>query len=169
VKDHRTLLAAAALLHGRDKRFELHLAGYDTTGGAMQRSDAARSVAGVTRWRGVLGRDALHALMRESDLLIHSSRHEAGPVAVLEAAVAGVPTVGSAVGHVAEWAPDAAVAVPAGDPDALAGAIAALLEDEPRRLRLAGEAQRRAVAIDADFTAASFERLYADVLARRKS
>ena len=46
--------------------------------------------------------------------------------------------------------------------------MTALLEDEPRRLRLAHEAQRRALAIDADFTAASFERLYADVLARRK-
>jgi glycosyltransferase involved in cell wall biosynthesis len=169
VKDHRTLLAAAALLRGRGVPFELHLAGYDTTGGAMQRSDAARAVAGVTRWHGVLGRDALYELMGETDVLIHSSRHEAGPLAVLEAAVAGVPTVGSAVGHVEEWAPDAAVAVPSADPGALAGAVTELLDDEPRRLRLAREAQRRAVAIDADFTATSFERLYGDVLARRRS
>ena len=169
VKDHRTLLEAAALLRGRGVRFELHLAGYDTTGGAMQRSDAARAVAEVTHWHGVLGRERLRALMRESDLLVHSSRHEAGPVAVLEAAVAGLPTVGSAVGHVEEWAPNAAVAVPSGDAAALAGAVAELLDDEPRRLRLAHEAQRRAVAIDADFTAASFERLYANVLAHRAS
>ena len=89
-------------------------------------------------------------------------------MAVLEAAVAGVPTVGSSVGHVEEWASDAAVAVPPGDPAALADAVAALLDDEPRRMRLAREAQRRAVAVDADFTAASFERLYADVLADRR-
>ncbi len=37
--------------------------------------------------------------------MIISSRHEAGPLAVLEAAVKGVPTVGTAVGHIAEWAP----------------------------------------------------------------
>ena len=166
VKDHRALLEAAALLRQRGLRFELHLAGYDTTRGAMQRSDAARAVADVTHWHGVLGREELRTLLCESDLLLHSSRHEAGPVAVLEAAVVGVPTVGSRVGHVDEWTPDAAVAVPPGDPGALADAAAALLGDEPRRIRLAREAQRRAVAIDADFTAASFERLYADVLAR---
>jgi glycosyltransferase involved in cell wall biosynthesis len=60
------------------------------------------------------------------------------------------------------------VAVPPADPAALADAVARLLDDEPRRIRLAREAQRRAVAIDADFTAASFERLYADALANRR-
>jgi glycosyltransferase involved in cell wall biosynthesis len=167
VKDQRSLLEAAALLRARGVRFELHLAGYDTTNGATERSDAARAVADVTRWHGLLGRDALHALVGESDLLLHSSRHEAGPMAVLEAAVAGVPTVGTRVGHVEEWTPDAAVAVPPGDPGALADAVTELLEDEPRRMRLAHEAQARAVAIDADFTAASFERLYGDAVARR--
>ena len=168
LKDQRTLLEAAALLRERGVRFDLHLAGHDTTGGETQRSDAARAVADVTRWHGVLGREALHALMSQSDLLLHPSRHEAGPLAVLEAAVAGVPTVGTSVGHVAEWAPEAAVAVPSGDPNALADAVVELLDDEPRRMRLAREAQRRAMSIDADFTAASFERLYADVLARRR-
>jgi glycosyltransferase involved in cell wall biosynthesis len=168
VKDQRTLLEAAALLRARGVRFELHLAGHDTTGGATQRSDAACAVADVTRWHGLLRRDALRALVCESDLLLHTSRHEAGPMAVLEAAVAGVPTVGTSVGHVEEWAPDAAVAVPPGDPVALANAVAELLDDEPKRMRLAREAQRRAVAIDADFTAASFERLYADALAGRR-
>ena len=88
-------------------------------------------------------------------------------MAVLEAALAGVPTVGTDVGHVNEWAPDAAVAVPVGDARALADAVEALLADEPRRIALAWAAQRRATAIDADHTAASFERLYADMLAER--
>jgi glycosyltransferase involved in cell wall biosynthesis len=67
------------------------------------------------------------------------------------------------VGHVNEWASDAAVAVPVGDSRALADAVAALLDDEPRRMRLAQVAQSRSIAIDADFTASSFESLYADV------
>jgi glycosyltransferase involved in cell wall biosynthesis len=85
-------------------------------------------------------------------------------MAVLEAALAGVPTVGTDVGHVNEWAPDAAIAVPVGDARALADAITSLLADEPRRLSIARAAQRRSVAIDADYTALSFERLYAQVL-----
>ena len=164
VKDHRTLLEAARLLRERGRPFELHLAGFDTTGGATQRSDAARAVADVAHWHGLLSREALRALVCESDLLLHTSHHEAGPMAVLEAAVCGVPTVGTDVGHVGEWAPDAAVAVPVGDPRALADAVSELLDDEPRRMRLAFAAQARAVAIDADFTASSFERLYEAVL-----
>lgn len=161
------LFEAAAMLRERGIAFELHLAGFDTTGGALWRSEPARAVSEVTRWHGMLGREALYALVGESDLLVHTSRHEAGPVAVLEAAVAGVPTVGTDVGHVAEWAPDAAVAVPVGDAASLAREIAALLADEPRRQALAHAAQARAVAIDADYTAACFERLYDEVLAER--
>ena len=167
VKDQRMLFEAAALLRARGIAFELHLAGFDTTGGALRESASARAVADVTRWHGMLRREALYTLAGESDLLVHTSRHEAGPVAVLEAAIAGVPTVGTDVGHVAEWAPHAAVAVPVGDAEALARAIASLLADEPRRLALAHAAQARAVAIDADYTVARFEQLYDEVLAER--
>lgn len=66
-----------------------------------------------------------------------SSRHEAGPVAVLESAAVGVPTVGTAVGHVVEWAPEAALAVPVGDAQSLAAALRQMLTDEAFRLRLA--------------------------------
>ena len=99
--------------------------------------------------------------------MVLTSRHEAGPLAVLEAAVAGVPTVGTRVGHIAEWAPDAALGVPVGDVAALVSAIGRLHGDEDRRLLIASEAMRRAVAEDAQFTARGFEALYARVLASR--
>jgi glycosyltransferase involved in cell wall biosynthesis len=89
-----------------------------------------------------------------------ASRHEAGPVVALEAAIAGVPTVGTAVGHLVEWAPSAALVVPVGDAPALADAIGRVLDDEALRLRLASAAQRLAIAEDADFTARAFEALY---------
>jgi len=89
-----------------------------------------------------------------------SSHHEADPMVMLEAAIAGVPTVGSSVGHIAEWAPDAAVAVPPGDPAALASAITALISDEPRRMAIARAAQRRALAMDADASAVAIDRVY---------
>jgi glycosyltransferase involved in cell wall biosynthesis len=116
------------------------------------------------RWHGTLRHDALRALVDAADVLLVSSRHESGPLVVLEAAVAGVPTVGTDVGHIAEWAPRAAVAVPVGDAEALARETAALLADEPRRLALAAEAQRLALGIDADHTAAAFERIYTTCL-----
>lgn len=169
VKDQATLLVAASQLRDRGLDFELDMVGYDTMGGALQRSAAARGLGGVTRWHGVLRRDALRALMDEASLLLMSSRHEAEPMVVLEAAIAGVPTVGTAVGHVADWAPEAAVAVPVGDAAALATETVALLADEPRRLALAHAAQKRAIAVDADCTVAAFERIYEDLRNGRAS
>jgi glycosyltransferase involved in cell wall biosynthesis len=77
-----------------------------------------------------------------------------------------VPTVGTAVGHIADFAPDAALAVPVGDDVALADAIARLSDDEGLRLRLARAAQERAVSEDADFTAMRFRALYAAAVRR---
>jgi glycosyltransferase involved in cell wall biosynthesis len=101
--------------------------------------------------------------VHSAHLMIVSSRHEAGPLALLEAAVGGVPSVGTAVGHVAEWAPDAAIAVPIGDCVAMAKAIAEVLGDEDLRLRIAREAQRRAVREAADYTAQGFQAIYASL------
>ena len=164
VKDHATLLVAAIQLRDSGVSFELDLVGHDTMHGALQASDNAQRLALQCRWHGVLDRMALRNLMLRADVLLVSSRHEAGPLVVLEAAVVGVPTVGTHVGHVADWAPHAAaVSVPVGDASALANAVAALLADEPRRMSIAHDAQRRALAIDADVTASEFERIYAQM------
>jgi glycosyltransferase involved in cell wall biosynthesis len=99
--------------------------------------------------------------------MVMSSRHEAGPVAVLEAAVAGVPTVGTAVGHLHELAPHGALVVDVGDAPALARTIGAVLDDDARRLQLARSAQQVAVRENADWTCARFEALYGESLAPR--
>ena len=176
VKDQTTLIQAVASLLDANVSFTLDMAGLDTTnlssrgsgateGSALRASPAAQQLGDRVRWHGVLRRAPLRALMESADLLVMSSRHEAGPVAVLEAAIAGVPTVGTSVGHIAEWAPSGAVAVPVGDAAALAREIAAIASDETRRLAIAHEAQRRAVSIDADYTASVFERVYAELCA----
>jgi glycosyltransferase involved in cell wall biosynthesis len=92
--------------------------------------------------------------------MIMSSRHETGPLVMLEAGVAGVPTVGTAVGHIAEWSPSASVSVPVGDWQALGAAIRHMLEDEDLRLRIAAAAFQRATSEDAVFTADQFQNLY---------
>ena len=76
-----------------------------------------------------------------------------------------MPTVGTAVGHIAEWAPHAAASVPVGDWAALARAISAVLRDEDLRLRIAREALRRATQEDADYTARAFQANYAALAA----
>jgi glycosyltransferase involved in cell wall biosynthesis len=164
VKDQFTLLEAARKLADYGVDFELTIAGRDTLDGRVHAHAQALGLTNRVRFLGRVPHDRLHALMVESEILWLSSRHEAGPVAVLEAAVAGVPTVGTAVGHVAEWAPHAALAVPLRNPEALARATLTLLGDEERRLTLAREAQRRALAHDADWTARRFESLYDEIV-----
>ncbi|HVZ35612.1 MAG TPA: hypothetical protein VG963_24470, partial [Polyangiaceae bacterium] len=83
-------------------------------------------------------------------------------------AVAGVPTVGTAVGHIAEWDPQAAASVPVGDWSALAATIEGVLRDESWRLRIAREAHTRAVKEDADYTAACFDEIYSLLSQRQR-
>ena len=69
------------------------------------------------------------------------------PLKIVESLAAGVPVVTGDVGDRAETlAHDAGVLVRPGDAHALAGGIAALLEDRPLQLRLAAGARERAEA-----------------------
>lgn len=168
VKDQPTLLRAVARLAADHPAMVLDIVGEDTLGGEMQRLAVTLGLAGRARFHGFLTQRGLHALMRQAHVSIVSSRHEAGPLALLEAAAVGVPTVGTAVGHIVEWAPDAAVAVPVGDSAALAAALRRVLADEALRLRLAQAARLRALREDADYTAACFEKLYSELLLARQ-
>jgi len=100
----------------------------------------------------------------EDTLAFLRSEREYCNVTMLEAACAGIPTVGTLVGHVADWHPDRAVGVPIGDSPALAGAILSLLRDSDRRERIAANARQWALAHDADWTANRFETLYDTVI-----
>jgi glycosyltransferase involved in cell wall biosynthesis len=163
VKDQTTLLEAAARLRAAGRAFHLDIVGADTLGGAVQRRTASLGLGDEITFHGFLPHRSLRPIVEGADLLIVSSRHEADPTVLLEAAVAGVPTVGTAVGHIRDWAPEAAVAVPVGDSEALAAAIQDVLADEARRRRLAEAAQRRAVVRDADWTARRVTEIYREL------
>jgi len=167
VKDQATLLRALAALTQRGVSFEMDIVGEDTLQGAVQGLAAQLGLSARVRFHGFLTRPRLRPIVEAADLMIVSSRHETGPVAVLEAAVAGVPSVGTGVGHIAEWAPSAAIAVAVGDWASMADAIFTLLDNEELRLGIAREAQRRALAEDADYTAQRFRALYARLAARQ--
>jgi glycosyltransferase involved in cell wall biosynthesis len=162
VKDLALLLRALS----RVPAVALDVIGEDTLGGEMQALARQLGLADRVRFHGFLTQAALQPVLARAHVCVVSSRHEAGPLAVLEAAVAGLPSIGTAVGHLAEWAPDAARVVLPGDEAGLSGLIAQLAADEPLRLRLAAAAQQRALAEDADFTHERFAQLHAELLGR---
>lgn len=164
VKDQATLLRAVAVLARQGVSFQLDMIGVDTLGGEIHRLVEQLDLQRHVQLLGFRTQRELRPLMEAADLLVMSSCHEAGPLVVLEAAAAGVPTVGTEVGHIAEWSPAAALSVPVGDWSALSLAIARVLADEPLRLRMALAAQRKAMLEDADYTARAFEALYLQLL-----
>ncbi|WP_045738549.1 glycosyltransferase family 4 protein [Xanthomonas sp. MUS 060] len=160
VKDQPTLLRALAALARTGVDFRIDLVGVDTLDGAMQALSVQLGLAERVRLLGFKTQRELRPLVQAADLLVMSSLHEAGPLVLLEAAVAGVPTVGTAVGHLLEWAPSAALAVPVGDWAGLADALRQVLSDDDLRLRLAWSAQCRAVREDIDHSVRCFSALY---------
>lgn len=167
VKDQGTLLRAVRRLVTDGLDVHLDVAGEDTMHGTL---------ATLTRELDLAPRVTIHGFRSSPDLLplyhaahvfVLTSLHEAAGVVLLEAAACGVPVAGSAVGYLADWQGDRAVAVPPSDPEALARALHALLLDEPRRRALADAAGTWAVTHDADWTARAFAALYREVAALR--
>ena len=169
VKDFPMLLRALARLVPALPGIHLDVVGEDTLDGSVQRLATTLGVDAHVTFHGFQPTDALASFYERAHLHVVSSRHEAAGIVVLEAAAAGVPTVGTRVGFLADWADEnveRAGAVPVGDEAALADAIVAMIRDRPRRERVAARAREWALAHDADWTAREFERIYAEVAAR---
>ena len=177
VKDHPMLLRAFAAIRARLPDVHLDIVGEDTLHGSVQALSRTLGVDAHVSFHGFQPSDALGAFYSRAHVHVVSSRHEAAGVVMLEAASAGVPTVGTAVGYTADWSsieparvgPERAVAVPVGEPAALAEAVIALLQDPARRKRIGAAARAWAVEHDADWTARTFERLYGETAAGPRS
>jgi glycosyltransferase involved in cell wall biosynthesis len=160
VKDYPLLLRTIAAVAARGVDVHLDIVGEETLNGEAQTLARTLGLDARVTFHGFQPTGALAAFYARAHLHVVSSRHEAAGVVVLEAASAGVPTVGTAVGYVADWAPERAVAVGPGDAARLAAAISDLLADRARRERIAGAARAWTLAHDANWTAAQFERIY---------
>ncbi len=171
VKDQFLALDAFARVRAERPDATLTLAGVDTMGGAHAAHAATLGIAGSVRLLGFVPPDQLPELYRSATVHLNTSWHEAGPLAVVEAAMCGVPTVGTRVGHVADLAAlDEPAAIAVGrDPAQVADGILRLLADPAQRARLGGRAAAWANAHDADHTAAAFGAIYRRLTARSSS
>jgi glycosyltransferase involved in cell wall biosynthesis len=169
VKDQATLLNAFALARRRVPALRLDVIGEDTLSGEVQALSANLGLLEAVTFHGWLPTDEVRAYFARADLFVVSSLHEAGPVGLVEAAACGVPTAGTAVGHVAEGDGVRSLAVPVRDPGALAVAIVTLATDAGLRHRMGGAALAWARENDADRTAARFEDVYRRVARARFS
>jgi glycosyltransferase involved in cell wall biosynthesis len=126
------LIRAAGLCVDRfreqGRRIQFQIAG----GGDAQPLRAAITEAKVDDYFEILGpRSDIPFLMAQSDLIVNSSRFEGLPLALIEAAMAGLPAVATDVGGNSEIVKDgmSGFLVPPGRADLLADAIVAILSD----------------------------------------
>lgn len=141
VKGHRVLLEALAHL---PPTLHVAIAGRGNEEAGL-RSRAAE--LGLSERLHLLGhREDIPGLLMAADLFVQPSLDEGLPLAVLEAMFAGRPIVASDVGDVATAVgrDDAAVLVPPGDAEALAAAIAGLLDAPALARELGQRAHQRA-------------------------
>ncbi|HZP81305.1 MAG TPA: glycosyltransferase family 4 protein [Chthonomonadaceae bacterium] len=169
VKDQPTLLRAFQRIRAAEPAVHLDIIGTDTLEGETQRLAHTLGLAEAATFHGFQPSAVVARFLQRSHLLLHSSRHEAGPLVFLEAAACGVATVGTAVGHIDDLAPEAAAAVPVGDDATLAQVTLALLHDNACRIALGERALDFARAHDAEWTARQYESLYAEIGARSRA
>lgn len=155
-KHPERFVAAVAALRSKGLAVDAYIAGDGALRGAIEGPAAA---AGVR----VLGRrDDVPDLLAATDLLVSTSTLEGLPGVLIEAGLAGVATVASAAGGVAEVIDDGrtGLVVPEGDAAALVEAIASLLQDPDRRAEFGRAARAHCTArFSLTASAAGWERL----------
>ena len=106
--------------------------------------------------------DDVPGLLAATAVSVLSSRHEGLPCAVVESLAAGVPVVATAVDGTPEVIRPGVNGelVPPGDPEALARAVADLLDDDERRARMAAAATEGLDDFDLDHMVRDLEELY---------
>lgn len=125
-------------------------------------------VADRVDFAGQLSQTEMPAMLRSADVVVCAPWYEPFGITPLEAMACGVPVVASSVGGLIDTVVEdvTGVHVPPRDPEALASALAALIDD-PERARAYGAAGRERVEsrYSWDRVAADTERAYLSTLA----
>ena len=143
VKGQHVLIAAMAALakEGRDIRLRFAGDGPDRT--ALCRDVDSRGLSDRVSFEGNLNQDKLLDMYRESDAMVLSSFAEGLPVVLMEAMSMEIPCVAPWVNGIPEIVTHETdgLLVPPGDAEALAGAIARLMDDAELRQALGQRAR----------------------------
>lgn len=167
-KDFPNLIRAVKMLKARGVGLRVVIAGEGEEREALERLIRALDLGDCVDLPGM--RPAAD-FFRSIQLFVMSSCWEGVPVSLLEAMARGLPIVATRAGGIPEVIRDGVdgLLCPIEDPEALARAIATMIENEDLRHDCAVSARRRVVErYGVDQAASRWERLYGDLLARRR-
>lgn len=171
-KDYPTLVRAARLLGARlapqGTQPRIRIAG----GGPMLEGlKALVQTVGAGDYVELLGaRGDVDRLMREADLFVNCSRWEGFPIALIEAAMSGLPIVATRVAGNSEMVVPGVNGqlVPPGNAEALADVIAATIADDAAYARLSAGSLESARRFSIDRCANAHLGLYDELRAQRR-
>ena len=145
VKGQHLLLAAMELLVREGRRVRLRIAGDGQDRPGLEEDLVRRGLADHVVMEGFLNQDRLGALYAETDVLVLPSFAEGLPVVLMEAMSMEIPCVASwitGIPEIIQHETDGLLAPP-GDHEALARAIARLMDDPELRRDLGQRARRK--------------------------
>lgn len=165
-KDYPTMLAAARRLADAGEPVQFVSVGQGPLARELEKERDELGLAERFRFLGY--REDPIRVLAGADLFCLSSRFEGLPIALLEAMAAGLPVVATRVGGVPSVVTDGTEGrlVPAGDPAALAAAVAEF-RDPHLRGRLAAAAAQRVRAFSIDRAVQRQQELYERLAPRR--
>jgi glycosyltransferase involved in cell wall biosynthesis len=143
LKGLRFLLEAVAAI-ARRRPIRLVVIGTPNENGAVAQLIRRLGIGGQVHFTGRIADAEYVRQYARATLAVVPSVYEGFGLPVGEAMACGVPVISTTGGGLPEVVGDAGILVPPGDPQALAQAVTALLED-PRRARALGEAGYRRV------------------------
>jgi glycosyltransferase involved in cell wall biosynthesis len=145
VKDPAAMLRVFARLAAERPDLRLELVGDGGLRADLEASVTSTPIDGRVLFAGHVPRAEMPDRYRSASVLAITSRHEGQSMVAVEAAASGLPVVGTRVGIVPDLG-DAAVSVPLCDEAALAGALAAVLDEPDRAARMGAAGRAIAVA-----------------------
>lgn len=172
-KGVHVLVAAMRAVWERFPDARLALCGHDSPWRAGSMREHLTQLAGARasqlQFLGNLRPQELYAVLQHADVVALPSLWENFALSALEALALGRPLVATASGGFPEMVEDgsSALLVSPGNPEALAAAIVALLEDDEARERLGAGAARRAQRFAKERVAAEHLAFFHEVTARR--
>ena len=142
-KGHAVLIEA--LLGLLDRPWTLHCVGGARdadTARALRDAIDAHGLHARVRMHGEVPSSALDVLYHRADVVVLPSYFEGYGMVLAEALARGLPVVSTTAGAIPDTVPgDAGILVPPGDASALRAALAGLLDERDRRVRLAAGAR----------------------------
>ena len=123
-KSHDHLLSAFAKVRTSLPFARLTIAGDGPRREELIQLASRLSINDSVRFLGLIGRDDVRNLLRDSDMLVHTSQYETFGVVLIEAGAVGIPVIATACGGPKEIVvSDTGVLVPIGDIGAIENAI----------------------------------------------